>query len=84
MTRVVVHIERLVLQGFRPPDGEAIAAGLQAELSRTLAGPAAARNLIAMGSVPRLQLPALAIDHRMTSQRVGERVGHGIGREFER
>ena len=37
MKRVVVHIDRLVLNGFRHADRHAIAAGLQQELGRVFA-----------------------------------------------
>ena len=35
MSRVFVHIDRLVLRGFPTEDRQAIAAGLQAELAET-------------------------------------------------
>lgn len=84
MTRVVVHIDRLVLKGFRPQDREAIAAGLQEELSLAFAVPDAARSLTAMGGVSRLQVGGVAVDRGTTPQRVGERVAQGIGREIAR
>jgi hypothetical protein len=43
MTRVVVHIDRLVLRGFRHEDKHAFAEGLQEEISRLFADK---RNLI--------------------------------------
>jgi len=54
MTRVVVHIDRLVLTGFRPGDRRAIADGLQGELSRSLADPISAQRLANLGHVPSL------------------------------
>ena len=36
MKRVLVHIEHLVLRGFRNEDQQAITAGLQQELARVL------------------------------------------------
>jgi hypothetical protein len=37
MKRIVVHIDRLILRGFRRQDRHEIAGGLQQELARTLA-----------------------------------------------
>lgn len=84
MTRVVVHIDRLVLKGFRPQDAEDIASGLQQELARALASPDAARSVAAMASVPRLQLRGVSVERGATAQRVGERVAQGIGQEISR
>lgn len=84
MTRVVVHIDRLVLKGFRPRDAQAIASGLQQELSRAFAAPDAARRLAAMASVSRLQLHGVSVGPGATAQRVGQRVAQGIGQEISR
>lgn len=56
MSRVVVHIERLVLEGFAPDERAAIAAGLQQELGRLLQTPEAARQLAALGHVAALRV----------------------------
>jgi hypothetical protein len=37
MSRIRVHIDRLILNGFAPPEGKALAEALQAQLSRGLA-----------------------------------------------
>lgn len=85
MTRVLVHIERLVLQGFAPEDRHGVAQGLQAELARRLsAGDAASRlrALGALGDVPRLPVPAVTLPQGASPQRVGQGVARGIGREI--
>ncbi|MDN3556275.1 hypothetical protein [Halomonas maura] len=56
MTRLVLHIDRLVLRGIDPDDAEAISAGLQAELQRRLAAPAAVDALVEGGDRARLRI----------------------------
>ena len=82
MKRVVVHIERLVLKGFRHEDRHAIAAGLQQELGRVFADPEAVSLLRAKGDVSRLQVGGVPIEHGSRPQRVGENVAQGIGKEL--
>ena len=84
MKRVVVHIDRLVLKGFRHEDRHAIAVGLQQELGRVLADPEAVSLLRAMGDVPRLQVSGVPIEHGSKPQRVGENVAQGIGKEMRK
>ena len=84
MTRVVVHIERLVLKDFRPQDGDAVAEGLQRELSRLLAEPGAAPQLAALGSLPRLQVGGVPLDRGAGAQQIGERLAQGVSREIVR
>jgi len=82
MTRVIVHIDRLVLKGLRPEDRHAVAQGLQAELERAWSGRDAASRLRGLGDVPRLQVGGVAVERGASPQRVGERVAQGIGREI--
>ena len=82
MTRVIVHIEHLVLKGFRPGDRHAVAQGLQAELEQVLSGRDAASRLRGMGDVPRLQVGGVAVEKGASPERVGEGVAQGIGREI--
>ena len=84
MKRVVVHIDRLVLKGFRHEDQHAIAAGLQQELGRVFADREAVSHLRAIGDVSRLQVGDVHIEHASKPQRVGESVAHGIGREIKK
>ena len=84
MKRVVVHIDRLVLKGFRHEDRLAIAAGLQQELGRVFADRDAVSLLRAMGDVPRLQVGGVHIEQRPRPQRVGESVAQGIGKEIKK
>ncbi|NDP63661.1 hypothetical protein [Polaromonas sp.] len=82
MTRVIVHIDCLVLRGFRPEDRHAVGQGLQAELERVLSGRDAASRLRGMGDVPRMQVSGVPAEKGASPQRVGEGVAQGIGREI--
>ena len=84
MKRVVVHIDSLVLKGFRHEDRHAIALGLQQELSRVLANAQASQDLTALGDRSRLQVGSLHIEHGAKPQHVGEKVARGIGKEMKR
>ena len=84
MKRVVVHIDRLVLKGFRHEDRHAIAAGLQQELGRVFADQEAVSLLRARGDVSRLQVGGVYIEHGSKPRHVAERVAHGIGKEIKK
>ena len=84
MRRVVVHIDRLVLRGFRPEDRHAIAAGLQQELGRVFAERDAVSLLRARGDVSRLQVGGVPVEQGSRPQRVGENVAQGIGKEIRK
>jgi hypothetical protein len=84
MKRVVVHIDRLVLNGIRPADQHAFAAGLQQELGRVIADQQAVSPLTAMGDSARLQVGGVHIARNSTPQRMGESVARGIGRGMKR
>jgi hypothetical protein len=83
MKRVVVHIDRLVLKGFRREDRHAIAAGLQQELGRLFADRDAVSGLQATGDVSQLRV-GVQIEHGSQPQRVGETVARSIGKEIRR
>ncbi|MCE2945586.1 MAG: hypothetical protein ACK515_23265 [bacterium] len=59
MTRLVVHIDRLVLHGVAPSDRAALARALQQELQQQLAEPGALQRWTALDSRPRLQVAPL-------------------------
>ena len=56
MTRVIVHVERLVLKGFDQGHSERISADLQRELGRLLADPAASGRLASLPHTPGIRL----------------------------
>jgi hypothetical protein len=78
MRRVIVHIDRLVLTGFRREDRDAVGAGLQQELARAFADPAALARLASIGDMPRLQVDGVQLGHGAAPQRAGEELARGI------
>lgn len=50
MSRLVLHIDRLVLRGIDPNDADALAAALQDELQRQLDVPGALDQLAGLGT----------------------------------
>ena len=84
MKRVVVHIEHLVLRGFRNEDQQAITAGLQQELARVFADRQAMSQLRSMANVPRLRVGGVRMEHGSKAKRIGENVARGIGKEITR
>lgn len=84
MTRVVLHIDRLVLKGFQRRDRDALVAALQAEMGRVLAEPQALARLSALHDAARLVVPAVHTDIGASPQQVGTCVAQGFGREIGR
>ena len=84
MSRVVIHIDRLVLKGFPREDRHAIAAGLQQELSRVFGDREAVERLSAVGDVSRLQVRGVQIGQDSKPQHIGENVALEIGREIKK
>ena len=84
MRRVVVHIDRLLLKGFRLEDRHAIGVGLEQELGRLFAGREVVSLLRAKGDVSRLQVGGVPIEHGSNPQRVGENVAQSIGKEIRK
>jgi len=80
MKRVIVHIDSLVLKGFRHEDRHAVAEGLSAELGRLLASPDAARQLGAQDGVSRLKIGAVRIGQGSQLGAVGVQAAQGIAR----
>ena len=84
MKRLVVHIDRLVLKGFRHGDRHAIASGLQLELGRVFADRDSVSILRDMGDVSRLRVNGVQFDQGSKPQCVGENVARGIGKELQK
>jgi hypothetical protein len=80
MRRVVVHIDRLLLKGFRHEDRYTIAAALQDELTRVLVAPEAAQQVASLGSVPRLKLGSVNIGADTKPHQVGAVTGRAVGK----
>ncbi|MEO6421286.1 MAG: hypothetical protein ABIR84_00995 [Candidatus Nitrotoga sp.] len=80
MKRVVLHIDNLVLKGFRHEDRRGIAEGLQQELTRLLTDPQAAQQLTVYGDLARLRVGNIQIGQNSQPQRVGSQVARVIGK----
>jgi len=80
MKRVILHIDSLVLRGFRHEDRHGIAEGLQQELSQMFADPQTAQQLMANGNVSRLRGGSVSIGHSAKPQCVGLQVAQNIGK----
>jgi hypothetical protein len=83
MKRVILHIDSLVLKGFRNEDRHGIAEGLQQELTRLFADPQAAQKLTAGGDMPRLRVGNIQIGQNPQPQHVGSQVARGIGKRVK-
>lgn len=80
MTRIVLHIDRLVLRGFDRDDQAGIAEGLRAELGRLLATPEVARQLRSRHGVPALKVGAVRIQAGTQPTAIGAQAARGIVR----
>jgi hypothetical protein len=78
--RVVMHIDSLVLKGFRYGDRRAIAAALQDELVRVLAAPEKARQLVGLGSTPQVRIGNVNMGADSEPAKIGAAVGSAIGK----
>jgi hypothetical protein len=56
MTRVIVHVDRLVLRGLPPEKRDAIAVALRERLEQTFGSRETVQQLGTLGNVPRLTL----------------------------
>jgi hypothetical protein len=82
--RIVVHIEHLVLKGFRHEDRHAIATGLQRELKRLLEAPGMPQRLARSDNPPRLRVGPVIVAADATLQRIGAAIAKGIGKGLRR
>ena len=79
MKRLVLHVDRLVLNGFRPDEHHALAESLRGELTRSL-GRRETVRLASRRNVARVAVPVLRVPAATKVARVGERVAHAIAR----
>jgi len=78
MTRIVVHIDRLVLTGIDRNDAATVAAGMQAELQRLLAEPGINRALTDTGHRLRIRVGAVPVAPGTTAQAMGRAIAGGV------
>lgn len=84
MRRVIVDIDALVLKGFRHEDYYRIAEGLQGELSRLLANPAAVERLASLGHVSSIQGGKVNLAKGAKPERSGTSAAGAIARGLSR
>jgi hypothetical protein len=80
MKRLILHVDRLVLNGFRSDERHALAESLRGELTRSLGRRETVRLLASRRNVARLALPVLRVPAATKVARVGERIAHAIAR----
>lgn len=84
MTRVIVHIDRLLLNGLQRTDAGAIAAGLQRQLGVRLADRDAREALAARGSIHKLNGGRVGLGNCGDIANIGRALGDRIIWEPER
>lgn len=82
--RVVVHIDRLTLAGFAREERHAVAAGLQRELIRVLADPAAVARVRSTGHMAALRVNVEPSSLASSPEAVGASVARAITNEVRR
>lgn len=82
MRRVIVHIDSLVLKGFRHEERHAIAEGLQQELGHLLSEPIVVQHLNFRSDATRLKAGTVRIAAGMQAVGVGESAAQTIAREI--
>lgn len=82
--RIIINIDSLVLQGFRYEDRHAVAAAVQDEIIRVLAGPNVAARVAQLGSIPNLHIDNVNVEANAKPQAVGAITGRAIGRRLSK
>ena len=83
MKRVIVHIDRLVLNGVSPEHRHEFAEGLRQELTRVLAEPSVAQHLASRGDAVRLEAERIHITPSIRPVQVGAHAARNIAREIK-
>jgi hypothetical protein len=76
MKRIVLHIDRLVLNGFPADQRDGVVRGLEGEFGRLLAEPAMAQRLGTVGNVERVRTS----DARIASDAAPRTAGTSVAR----
>jgi hypothetical protein len=80
MKRVVVHIDRMVLKGFRNADAHAISEAMRGELARSLAHPATGERLASLGHVSNLRAGKVRLGRDAKPQELGISAGRATAK----
>ena len=84
MTRVIIHIGRLVLDGYARADRDAIAAGLRDELVRHYGDPAAVGGLPGHSGLERLRAGPVPVAAAAQPSAVGRQAARAITKGLAR
>jgi len=82
--RVVVHIDRLVLKGFRKADSHAIGEAMRSELGRLLADPVTRERLVSLGQVARIRAGKVNLTQDAEPRRSGISAARAIAKGISR
>ena len=83
MKRVVLHVDRLVLNGIDRTDAQALSAGLQVELQRLLSLPGATTTLLATGDQARVRAAPVTMapgDGLLAGRAIAGHIVKGVAR----
>jgi hypothetical protein len=83
MKRVILHIDRLVLKGFRYEDRYAVQEALREELGRQFSTPDAPQHLVSRGDLAGLEVSGVRIAPGGRSSQLGSQAARGIARELK-
>lgn len=78
MTRVIVHIDRLVLRGVDRADAAGLARSLEAEMQRLMTTPGVAQGLAAQGDTPRVRAGRVQVGHGDTGRAAAGAIVRGL------
>jgi hypothetical protein len=85
MSRIEVNIDRIVLRGIDPADRQALVNGLQSELARILADPAARAAISQSRRTPVLRLGKISMGQGTAGARkLGGGIAQAIGKGMTR
>nr|WP_298143354.1 hypothetical protein [uncultured Pseudomonas sp.] len=80
MSRIVLHIDRLVLRGIDPHDAEALSRAVQTELQRLFAEPGSATALAASGNRARVSSADVRLPAGGNDRALGRAIATGVDR----
>lgn len=81
MSRIRLNIERLVLNGFEPVEGKALARALEAQLQHVLANPATRSEWARSHRTPVMKLGRMPMQPGSDgASRFGKQVANAVGR----
>lgn len=81
--RIVLHVDRLVLKGFRHTDQRAFASGLCREFQRQLATVSVLRPLAQRGDAARIEVGAVGLGPLTGPPEAGRRVARSIASKMQ-